>query len=98
MQQCVIGDIMLTHKYSMAELMQSSDPYEIIFRKPSPLRGVIVPRGNSLAQAGFQTCEALANNVLKRELKVDTTKGGKTGIIMLTASLAPVPAPIRCSV
>lgn len=46
-QQCVIGDIMLTHKYSMAELMQSSDPYEIIFRKPSPLRGVIVPRGNS---------------------------------------------------
>ncbi|WP_170997061.1 conjugal transfer protein TraG N-terminal domain-containing protein, partial [Escherichia coli] len=77
-QQCVIGDIMLTHKYSMAELMHSSDPYEIIFRKPSPLRGVIVPRGNSLAQAGFQTCEALANNVLKRELKVDTTKGGKT--------------------
>ncbi|EFJ2950755.1 TPA: conjugal transfer mating pair stabilization protein TraG [Escherichia coli] len=77
-QQCVIGDIMLSHKYSMAELMQSSDPYEIIFRKPSPLRGVIVPRGNSLAQAGFQTCEALANNVLKRELKVDSTKGGKT--------------------
>ncbi|MEC9612851.1 conjugal transfer mating-pair stabilization protein TraG [Escherichia marmotae] len=77
-QQCVIGDIMLSHKYSMAELMQSSDPYEIIFRKPSPLRGVIVPRGNSLTQAGFQTCEALANNVLKRELKVDTTKGGKT--------------------
>lgn len=77
-QQCVIGDIMLSHKYSMAELMQSSDPYEIIFRKPSPLRGVIVPRGNSLAQEGFQTCEALANNVLKRELKVDTTKGGKT--------------------
>ena len=77
-QQCVIGDIMLSHKYSMAELMQSSYPYEIIFRKPSPLRGVIVPRGNSLAQAGFQTCEALANNVLKRELKVDTSKGGKT--------------------
>lgn len=77
-QQCVIGDIMLSHKYSMAELMQSSDPYEIIFRKPSPLRGVIVPYGNSLAQAGFQTCEELANNVLKRELKVDTTKGGKT--------------------
>ncbi|EEC0578679.1 conjugal transfer mating pair stabilization protein TraG [Salmonella enterica] len=77
-QQCVIGDIMLSHKYSMAELMQSSDPYEIIFRKPSPLRGVIVPRNNKLAQAGFQTCEALANNVLKRELKVDTTRGGKT--------------------
>ncbi|OSK88049.1 conjugal transfer mating-pair stabilization protein TraG [Escherichia coli] len=77
-QQCVIGDIMLAHKYSMAELMQSSDPYEIIFRKPSPLRGVIVPYGNQLAQPGFYTCEALANNVLKRELKVDTSGGGKT--------------------
>ncbi len=69
-QQCVIGDIMLSHKYSMAELMQSSDPYEIIFRKPSPLRGVIVPRGNSLAQAGFQTCEALANNVAPNNIPV----------------------------
>ncbi|PAX78554.1 conjugal transfer mating-pair stabilization protein TraG [Citrobacter sp. TSA-1] len=77
-QQCVIGDIMLAHKYSMAELMRSSDPYELIFRKPSPLRGVIVPYGNALAASGFHTCEALANNVLKRELKVDTAKGGKT--------------------
>ncbi|MFJ7174664.1 conjugal transfer mating-pair stabilization protein TraG [Citrobacter freundii] len=77
-QQCVIGDIMLAHKYSMAELMHSSDPYELIFRKPSPLRGVIVPYGNALAVAGFHTCEELANNVLKRELKVDSSKGGKT--------------------
>lgn len=97
-QQCVIGDIMLSHKYSMAELMQSSDPYEIIFRRPSPLRGVIVPRGNSPAQAGFQTCEALANNVLKRELKVDTTKGGKTWDYYVNRFIGPVPAPIRCSV
>lgn len=77
-QQCVIGDIMLAHKYSMAELMHSSDPYELIFRKPSPLRGVIIPYGNALAVAGFHTCEELANNVLKRELKVDSSKGGKT--------------------
>lgn len=77
-QQCVIGDIMLAHKYSMADLMHTSDPYELIFRKPSPLRGVIVPYGNRLAQAGFHTCEALANNVLKKELKVDSSKGGRT--------------------
>lgn len=77
-KQCVIGDIMLAHKYSMAELTHSSDPYELIFRKPSPLRGVIVPYGNRLAQARFYTCEELANTVLKRELKTDSSKGGKT--------------------
>ncbi|TQO04766.1 UNVERIFIED_ORG: conjugal transfer mating pair stabilization protein TraG [Citrobacter freundii] len=91
-QQCVIGDIMLAHKYSMAELMHSSDPYELIFRKPSPLRGVIVPYGNALAPAGFHTCEALANNVLKRELKVDTAKGGKTWDYYVNHFIGPRPS------
>ncbi|TQN75500.1 UNVERIFIED_ORG: conjugal transfer mating pair stabilization protein TraG [Citrobacter freundii] len=91
-QQCVIGDIMLAHKYSMAELMHSSDPYELIFRKPSPLRGVIVPYGNALAVAGFHTCEELANNVLKRELKVDTAKGGRTWDYYVNHFIGPRPS------
>lgn len=90
-QQCVIGDIMLVNKYSMADLMHSSDPYELIFRKPSPLRGVIVPYGNGLAAAGFHTCEALANNVLKRELKVDSSKGGKTWDYYVNRFIGPRP-------
>ncbi|ENZ0152897.1 conjugal transfer protein TraG N-terminal domain-containing protein, partial [Salmonella enterica subsp. enterica serovar Chester] len=69
-RQCVIGDIMLTNKYSMQELMHSTNPYELIFKKPSPLRGVIVPYGNGLAGPGFQTCEELANNVLKPAMEV----------------------------
>lgn len=90
-QQCVIGDIMLVNKYSMADLMHSSDPYELIFRKPSPLRGVIVPYGNGLAAAGFHTCEALANNVLKRELKADSSKGGKTWDYYVNRFIGPRP-------
>ncbi|EBY1462067.1 conjugal transfer protein TraG [Salmonella enterica subsp. enterica serovar Brandenburg] len=77
-KQCVIGDIMLTTKYTMQELMHSTNPYELIFRKPSPLRGVIVPYGNNLTGPGFQTCEELAKNVLKPAMEVETRQGGKT--------------------
>lgn len=78
-RNCVIGDIMLNHKYSLQELMNSTDPYSIIFARPSPLRGVMVPYGNSAAgREGFWTCEELANSVLKPMLSQQTSEGGKT--------------------
>lgn len=78
-KNCVIGDILLNHKYSFQELMNSRDPYTLIFRQPSPLRGVMVPYGNSEAQEeGFRTCEMLAKNVLMPKLGIDTTTGGAT--------------------
>ncbi|HDF2344289.1 TPA: conjugal transfer mating pair stabilization protein TraG [Morganella morganii] len=78
-KNCVIGDIMINHKYSFQELMNSRDPYTLIFRQPSPLRGVMVPYGNSEAQEeGFWTCEMLAKNVLMPKLGIDTTTGGAT--------------------
>lgn len=78
-KNCVIGDIMINHKYSFQELMNSRDPYTLIFRQPSPLRGVMVPYGNSEAQQeGFWTCEMLAKNVLMPKLGIDTTTGGAT--------------------
>lgn len=78
-KNCVIGDILLNHKYSFQELMNSRDPYTLIFRQPSPLRGVMVPYGNSEAQQeGFWTCEMLAKNVLMPKLGIDTTTGGAT--------------------
>ncbi|HGP1636777.1 TPA: conjugal transfer protein TraG N-terminal domain-containing protein, partial [Salmonella enterica] len=78
-KNCVIGDILLNHKYSFQELMNSRDPYTLIFRQPSPLRGVMVPPGNSEAQEeGFWTCEMLAKNVLMPKLGIDTSPGGKT--------------------
>ncbi|WP_415894503.1 conjugal transfer mating-pair stabilization protein TraG [Providencia huaxiensis] len=78
-KNCVIGDILINHKYSFQELMNSRDPYTLIFQKPSPLRGVMVPEGNKKAQpAGFWTCEDLAKRVLMPAIGADTQTGGET--------------------
>ena len=40
---CVVGDIMLNHKYSFSDLMASSDPWALVLNPPngpSPLRGL----------------------------------------------------------
>ncbi|MCT4709141.1 conjugal transfer mating pair stabilization protein TraG [Enterobacteriaceae bacterium H11S18] len=78
-RNCVVGDIMLNHKYSMQELMNSTDPYALIFSQPSPLRGVMVPWNNTAAdREGFWTCQELAKNVLEPRLNVETGQGGTT--------------------
>nr|WP_314688500.1 conjugal transfer mating-pair stabilization protein TraG [uncultured Pantoea sp.] len=70
-QNCVIGDIMLNHKYSMYDLMHTSDPYALIFSKPSPLRGVFDRTGT------FQTCQWAAQE-LQTVMDTDTREGGQT--------------------
>ncbi len=78
-KNCVVGDILLNHKYSFQELMNSPDPYTLIFRQPSPLRGVMVSIGNSHAtKEGFWTCEQLAKQVLMPQIGIDTSTGGAT--------------------
>ncbi|EJA2552728.1 conjugal transfer mating pair stabilization protein TraG, partial [Serratia marcescens] len=70
-QNCVMGDIFLNHKYTFEELLNSSDPYTIIFSNPSPLRGVF-DKNNQ-----FKTCQE-ASRDLKSALALDTQTGGKT--------------------
>ncbi|HBZ9189489.1 TPA: conjugal transfer mating pair stabilization protein TraG [Klebsiella pneumoniae] len=70
-QNCVMGDIFLNHKYTFEELLNSPDPYTLIFANPSPLRGVF-DKNNQ-----FQTCEE-ASRDLKSALALDTQTGGKT--------------------
>ncbi|HBS8196696.1 TPA: conjugal transfer mating pair stabilization protein TraG, partial [Klebsiella pneumoniae] len=53
------------------ELLNSPDPYTLIFANPSPLRGVF-DKNNQ-----FQTCEE-ASRDLKSALALDTQTGGKT--------------------
>ncbi|WP_272682028.1 conjugal transfer mating-pair stabilization protein TraG [Providencia sp. PROV129] len=80
-KNCVIGDILINHKYSFQELMNNRDPYLLVFQKPSPLRGVMVPEGNKKAKpAGFWTCEDLAKRVLMPAIGVDTETGGETWV------------------
>ena len=70
-QNCVMGDIFLNHKYSFEELLNSPDPYTIIFSNPSPLRGVF-DKNNQ-----FKTCQE-ASRDLKSALALDSQTGGKT--------------------
>ncbi|MEH4297744.1 conjugal transfer mating-pair stabilization protein TraG [Enterobacter ludwigii] len=70
-QNCVMGDIYLNHKYTQEELMASADPYTLIFSRPSPLRGVYDSNNN------FLTCKD-ASVSLKDKLNLDTQSGGKT--------------------
>ncbi|MCW9474412.1 conjugal transfer mating pair stabilization protein TraG [Klebsiella grimontii] len=70
-QNCVMGDIFLNGKYTLEELMNSPDPYTLIFSNPSPLRGVF-DKNNK-----FQTCQE-ASRDLKSALALDSQTGGKT--------------------
>ncbi|HDS7643037.1 TPA: conjugal transfer protein TraG N-terminal domain-containing protein, partial [Escherichia coli] len=70
-QNCVLGDIYLNHKYTLEDLMASADPYTLIFSRPSPLRGVYDSNNN------FITCKD-ASVTLKDRLNLDTKTGGKT--------------------
>lgn len=70
-QNCVMGDIYLNHKYSLEELMESGDPYTLIFSNPSPLRGVFDKNNH------FLTCKD-AFVTLKDKLNLDTKTGGRT--------------------
>lgn len=70
-QNCVMGDIFLNGKYTFEELLNSPDPYTLIFIKPSPLRGIFNKNNQ------FQTCME-ASRDLKAALALDTQNGGKT--------------------
>ncbi|AXC69993.1 conjugal transfer protein TraG (plasmid) [Salmonella enterica subsp. diarizonae serovar 59:z10:-] len=70
-QNCVMGDIYLNHKYSLEEVMESGDPYTLIFSNPSPLRGVFDKNNH------FLTCKD-ASVTLKDKLNLDTNTGGRT--------------------
>ncbi|ELY9614647.1 conjugal transfer mating pair stabilization protein TraG [Salmonella enterica] len=70
-QNCVMGDIYLNHKYSLEELMESGDPYTLIFSNPTPLRGVFDKNNH------FLTCKD-ASVTLKDKLNLDTKTGGRT--------------------
>ncbi|EFB7478453.1 conjugal transfer mating pair stabilization protein TraG [Salmonella enterica subsp. enterica serovar Newport] len=63
---CVVGDIMLNNKYSIGDLMNSTDPYALIFSKPSPLRGLYDKNRN------FLTCEQAST-------KINTDSGDISG-------------------
>lgn len=49
-RSCVIGDIMINHKYTFKDLNDSKDLWGLITKNPSPIRGVFV-------DGKFKTCK-----------------------------------------
>lgn len=72
-KSCMIPDITLNHKYSFEELMHSTDPYGLIFSRPSPLRHIITPGEND----GFLVCKEAAQEI-KQMMNPEVNIGGQT--------------------
>lgn len=59
-ENCVIGDILLNHKYTVNDLLNTTDPLGLITSNPSPLRGIF--RTTSTARE-FITCQQAASQI-----------------------------------
>ncbi|QQN37477.1 conjugal transfer mating pair stabilization protein TraG (plasmid) [Rahnella aceris] len=59
-ENCVIGDILLNNKYTINQLLNSTDPLTLITNNPSPLRG-IYQTVSGVRQ--FVTCQQAAGTI-----------------------------------
>lgn len=57
---CVIGDVMLNHKYTLDDLMNSTDTLELITKDASPIRRMIYTQGDSKKNV---SCKEAANGI-----------------------------------
>ncbi|WP_455865474.1 conjugal transfer mating-pair stabilization protein TraG [Pantoea agglomerans] len=65
-ENCVIGDILLNNKYTISQLLNSTDPLALITANPSPLRGLYQTTGSGrefvTCQQAVVTMKALMND------------------------------------
>lgn len=73
-ENCVIGDILLNHKYTVNQLLNSTDPLTLITSDPSPLRGIY--KTTSVARE-FLTCAQAAAQI-KTLANTDAQPGSAT--------------------
>ncbi|QKJ89288.1 IncF plasmid conjugative transfer protein TraG (plasmid) [Paramixta manurensis] len=73
-ENCVVGDILLNGKYTVADLLHSTDPLTLITSNPSPLRGLYQDAGSGRQ---FITCQQAAA-VIKNLIGADIRIGGTT--------------------
>lgn len=70
-KNCVVGDILINKKYSMKNLVDSTDLWSLVSANPSPIRGMIFRDGS------FKTCKE-AIITLKTEIDNDIKKNAWT--------------------
>ncbi|MGY6031898.1 conjugal transfer mating-pair stabilization protein TraG [Phytobacter sp. AG2a] len=73
-ENCVIGDILLNHKYTINELLNTTDPLGLITKDPSPLRGIYK---TSSAGREFLTCVQAAAQI-RTLIGTDSQTGSAT--------------------
>ncbi|OWS73049.1 conjugal transfer protein TraG, partial [Pantoea sp. VS1] len=73
-ENCVVGDILLNNKYTVSQLLNSTDPLTLITDNPSPLRGLYQDSGGGRQ---FITCQQAAA-VIKNLIGADVRIGGTT--------------------
>lgn len=73
-ENCVVGDILLNNKYTVSQLLNSTDPLTLITSNPSPLRGLYQDTGGGRQ---FITCQQAAG-VIKNLIGADVRIGGTT--------------------
>ncbi|MEW7311209.1 conjugal transfer mating-pair stabilization protein TraG [Buttiauxella gaviniae] len=78
-ENCVIGDILLNGKYTVNQLLNSSDPLTLITSNPSPLRGIF--RMTSTTRQ-FLTCQQAAGEI--RTLATTEASPGSATFTWLT--------------
>lgn len=66
-RSCVIGDILINHKYSINDLLHSQDIWSLMTRNPSPIRGIFI-------HGQFNTCQQAATDLNQ---KIDNYTSGK---------------------
>jgi conjugal transfer mating pair stabilization protein TraG len=73
-ENCVIGDILLNNKYTVNQLLNTTDPLGLITSNPSPLRGIYKTAGGTRQ---FVTCQQAATDI-KTLANTDSQPGSVT--------------------
>lgn len=73
-ENCVIGDILLNGKYTINQLLNSTDPLTLITSDPSPLRGIFKMTSTTRQ---FLTCQQAATEI-KALANTDVNPGSAT--------------------
>lgn len=73
-ENCVIGDILLNGKYTINQLLNSTDPLTLITSNPSPLRGIFKMTSTTRQ---FLTCQQAATEI-KTLANTDVNPGSAT--------------------
>lgn len=79
-ENCVIGDILLNHKYTVNQLLNTTDPLALITNNPSPLRGIYKTTGGVRE---FITCQQAATEI-KTLANTDSQPGSATATWLAT--------------